>query len=240
MIEQVNPLDIEKWKKSFLNNSFYSKNFSNYNHIIFSYQEMTLLKASLHHTVYEVPRRFCKQYKILDAVPYYYIDYLLEKNPKTIVDIGCGENVFKDYLNIIGIDSDESSNYDIFDNVDEDYAKQHKNMYDAIITINTIHFEPITEIFNRINLIKSMLASGGRAFVSFNVETWLMHTNNDIIKQIFGKELSLDEVLLYIHKQIKNCNLNLLVYDWPILKISEESSIRDDLNGNVRIVFEKE
>ena len=239
MIEQINPLDIAKWKKSFLNNSFYSKNFSNYDHIIFSFQEMTLLKAALHHTVYEVPRRFCKQYKILDAVPYYYIDYLLEKNPKTIVDIGCGENVFKDYLNLTGIDSDESSNYDVFDHVDADYAKYHANMYDAIITINTIHFAPITEITNQINLIESMLVSEGRAFVSFNVETWLMYTDNATVKQIFGKELSLDKVLLYMHKQIENCNLNLLVYDWPILKISAESSIRDNLNGNVRIVFEK-
>ena len=128
MIKQVNPIDIVQWEKEFLNNTFYSKNFVNYDHIIFSYQQMVLLKAALHHTVYELPRKVQRLYKILDAVPYYYVNYLLEKNPKLIVDIGCGENFFKDYLdNIVGVDSDIDSKYDIFDHYDEDYAKNHLN-----------------------------------------------------------------------------------------------------------------
>ena len=240
MIKQVNPIDIVQWEKEFLNNTFYSKNFVNYDHIIFSYQQMVLLKAALHHTVYELPRKVQRLYKILDAVPYYYVNYLLEKNPKLIVDIGCGENFFKDYLdNIVGVDSDIDSKYDIFDHYDEDYAKNHLNYYDAIITINTIHFNPINKISHEINLIRDMLTAGGRAFVSFNVETWLMYTDKNEIKNIFGFPLNLEKVLLYMHNQIQNLNLNMLVYDWPILRITQESSIRDDLNGNVRIVFEK-
>ena len=71
---------------------------------------MVLLKAALHHTVYELPRKVQRLYKILDAVPYYYVNYLLEKNPKLIVDIGCGENFFKNYLDYItGVDSDIDS-----------------------------------------------------------------------------------------------------------------------------------
>ena len=37
--------------------------------VISTHKEMTLLKASLHHTVYEYPSRFLDMYNIVDSTP---------------------------------------------------------------------------------------------------------------------------------------------------------------------------
>lgn len=238
-VQEINICESDTWKRDFFKNIKYRNIASLYDFVIFSYKEMTFLKAMMHHTVYETPRVFLKDYKILDAIPYYYINFLLETQPTTIVDLGCGTNYFKPHLpGLIGIDGDLKSAADVFDYFDYDFVKGHQQQFDALISINTIHFAPITEIAQRLEWVASLVKPGGRGFVTFNIETWLMHTPSEQFQNIFGAYPNFCTVINYVNEQIVKTGLKFLIVDWPILRISEHSTIRDELNGNVRLVFD--
>jgi SAM-dependent methyltransferase len=238
-ISQLNPISAD-WGTVFQHSDLYQKISHQYQHLATSTREVTMLKAALHRTVYETARKFCHDYAILDAVPYYYIQYLTDIDPKTFVDIGCGLNVFKKtFPNLQGIDNDPQSRYDVFDTFDEDFVKGHANQFDAVITINTIHFASIDTISERLAWIQQILAPGGRAFVSFNLETWLMYTGRSCVEQLFGSIPIFQDVVRYVDHAIDQVPVKYLVRDWPILRTTTESTIRDDYNGNIRLVFEK-
>ncbi len=88
-------------------------------------------------------------------------------------------------------------------------------------------------------MIDRMLKPKGRAFVSTNFETWLMCTDKDTVMSMFGPWPKFNDVMDYIHQEIVATGLNFLVIDYPILSYSKESTVRDDHNGNLRLVFEK-
>ena len=238
-VNEIRPLDQQQWFEKFLSIPKYCKIADQHQHVISSYKEMTLLKAILHDTVYENGRKFLNLYNILDIVPYYYIDYILENNPESILDLGCGLNVFKNFIpGIVGMDADPNSPADIKDFFDQDYVLGHQHKYDALISINTIHFAPVDTITQRLLWASKLICSGGKGFVSFNLETWLMHTSPDTVKKLFGPVPVFDNVINFVNDQIVNTKLDFLVVDWPVLHITEHSTIRDDLNGNIRLVFE--
>ena len=237
-VKEINPCAPNSWRKEFETTAAYQQAITLYNHVISSYREMSLLKAAWHHTVYELPRVFCEQYKILDCVPFYYIEKVMQSNPATVVDLGCGLNVFKKiYPNIVGVDSDPNSKFDVFDFFDADFAQGHTHYYNGLISINTIHFSPIDTITQRLLMVKDLVKPGGRAFVSFNLETWLMHTDKTVIDTLFGPVPQFDDIVKYVDQQIIATDFDFEVIDWPVLRTTSESSIRDDYNGNIRLVF---
>lgn len=239
MIKELRPYNAKTWLPEFLQSKTYQQLQSKYHHVVASHRDMTLLRAAWHDTVYEAGRKFCEDYSILDAVPYYYIDFLMQQNPQVIVDLGCGLNVFKKaWPNIVGIDADASCPYDIFDHFDEEFATGHQGLCNALISINAIHFAPIDTIAQRLLWVAGLVQPGGRAFVSFNVETWLMYTPRTRLETLFGIKLDLDQVLEYINQQIVSTGLALIVNDWPVLRVPDDGTIRDDLNGNIRLVFD--
>ena len=97
-VNELNVCNADSWRKEFEQNDFFQQIARDYEFAVFSHREMTVLKAALHHTVYENPRIFLENYRILDAVPYYYVKFLLEKQPNIVIDLGCGINNFKPYI----------------------------------------------------------------------------------------------------------------------------------------------
>lgn len=239
-VKEINPCDPQQWVEKFFENPFYQGIAEKYQMHISSHREMSILKATLHHTVYETGRKFLHDYNILDIVPYYYIDFLLQTNPKTILDLGCGLNIFKAHIpEVQGLDADKNSNYDIFDFFDSTYVAGHQQFVDAVISINCIHFSDIKSITQRLQWVADIVKPGGRGFVSTNLETWLMYTERSVIGDLFGPQPKFDDIVNFVNEQILNTKLNFVVYDWPVLHLTEHSTIRDDLNGNIRLVFEK-
>jgi hypothetical protein len=241
-VQEVNPYSSQTWKDQFKHTDLYQKIIDDYDHVIYSFREATILKAALHHTVYETDRHCCELYKILDAVPYYYFHHTIIDNPEIIVDIGCGTNPFKKtWPNIIGIDSQSFpgpvDSDAIITHFDKEFAADHRGMCDALISINCIHFDRIQTVKDHLLEIAQLVRSGGRAFVSFNIETWLMYTPNDQIQELFGAWPKFDDIINYIYDQVVSTNLNFIINDWPILRMSEDATIRDPHNGNVRLVF---
>lgn len=238
-VKELNVCKADYWENEFKHNDFFQHIASNYALSVFSHRDMTILKAALHHTVYETPRVFLEEYRILDAVPYYYIKFLLEKQPNIVVDLGCGINNFKPYIpGLVGIDCNHKiKKSDVVDRFDQDFVTGHQQFCDALMSINVIHFSPINTITQRLKWVSELICSGGRGFVATNLETWLMHTPAEQIKKLFGARLKFDDIANYVNEQIIATGLDFIVVDWPVLHGSEHSTIRDELNGNIRLVF---
>ncbi len=93
------------------------------------------------------------------------VDRINERNPKNVLDFGCGYNQFKPRIkNLTGIDPfNENADYmvDILDfNVDE--------KYDHMIVFGSLNFGDENDIRVRFKKLYSLLATGGRMYFRVN------------------------------------------------------------------------
>jgi len=157
---------------------------------------------------------------------YYYIDFIIQKKPDVIYDIGCGNNFFKELfkndIKIFGIDPLHKN----ADNV-VDFFKFFKNnaKVDFAFAINSIHSGNFKL---NLNSFISFINKGGMGLITFNS----VIINKD-------KKKSSYELKSYIELKIKNVidtlndKINFLLLEITDLEKDES------LNGNVRIIFEK-
>ena len=171
---------------------------------------------------------------------FYYINYLIRENIDYIADIGCGINFFKDVLpiRVHGIDSTGySDEQNLFD---EHFVTNHENFYDSAISINALHFIPITKFKNRVMEFYKVIKPGGRAYLSMNAARLIDFTAKNVLNSIFEntryvRDRPQDKELNdYILTELKTLPINFLVVDCIIDEIYDEC-----LDGNIRLVFEK-
>ena len=170
---------------------------------------------------------------IFSAVPFYYLNYLTEANPKKIFDLGCGWNVFNRYINnIVGIDSTPpTSPYfyaDLHDHVDDEFIAGHKNKFESVFSINTLHFAPLDELRKIILGFHSMIQPGGRGFMTLNVHRMIERASPTL------QGLTTTELQQFIADAMKNLDIEFLVSDIDLGVINEY------MNGNIRLVMCKE
>jgi hypothetical protein len=177
------------------------------------------------------------EYSIFSMVPFFYLKLLLEKNPKTIYDLGAGWNIFKKYIpNIIGISpTHNTDNYsDIHDMVDADFVLGHQNYFESVFSINALHFRPLTDFKAIIQEFASMIAPGGRGFLALNIMRMISQTPVASLQQTLGTIVpSKKEYDNYIRKVLSDIDLNYLIVDVDLTRMDEW------MDGNIRIVFEK-
>lgn len=231
--------DSKCWQTSAKQKNFWKHIANNHDHFSWCYQDFSRLRACLNDTVYIHPRHFCRDHKVADMVPWYYIDLIDIQDFHRALDIGCGINPFKPYIkNLVGMDCDASLVPDQVDFFDNDYVSSNTGSWDRIISINSIHFLSVEFFVERINNVKSMLKPKGRAYISTNLETWLMHTPCEKIYNIFGKIPNTDEILKHINFCCESIS-GLMLKDITVKIKDHAYGIRDDLNGNIRLIVTK-
>jgi hypothetical protein len=167
------------------------------------------------------------------AVPFYYLKYLTDRNPKVIYDIGCGWNIFKKYIpNIIGIDNNIASrehHADVYGDVNDNYIQQHQNFFESAFAICSLHFHPLSELRQVVLDFISMLAPDGCGFISFNLQRMIERdprfANNSLPNFDFETE---------IRTQLENVPATYLVFD-----VNLSNGIAENMNGNIRLVCHK-
>ena len=105
--ENVNAYDVDAFKSSFIKTDLYKAIAKNYQYLHWEKFFDPMQPNAFHlATKSKHRKRWPNEYSL---TPFYYLNFLLEKNPTTIYDLGCGDNSFKKYIpNIIGIDPDNS------------------------------------------------------------------------------------------------------------------------------------
>jgi len=167
-------------------------------------------------------------------IPFYYLLPLLAKNPVSIYDLGCGANMFKKYIpNIIGVDKSHNQigrQFDIEDQVDTEYVKNHQDYFESVFSINALHFRPLTEIRLVCKEFISMIAPGGRGFLSLNLQRMVEKETITIVKLDEDRKKFYDN---YVRNQLHNLPCKYLIFDVNL------DPLDDWLDGNVRLVFER-
>jgi hypothetical protein len=161
---------------------------------------------------------------------FYYIDQLYNNNPKTIIDVGCGECIWKTWFpNIIGFDpnTNEFTAQDFIDFFDNDFSVGHTNEYDSGMALNSLHFIDWKDIATQINLAMNIV--NDRFLFTFNFASMNNLPTNDMFKNIVDFRKILDE-----------SNYSLVMFDTPILRKTEKLKIENwsHINGTVRFILE--
>jgi hypothetical protein len=226
MKQNLNPYNSTQFKKQFESTDIccnISKDFDN----LWWDQKVTFFDSI-------TPRQLLSTNNVgFSMIPFYYLQPLLEKNPTSIYDLGCGWNIFKKYIpNIIGIDPhyDTQIHADINAKVDQQYINNHQNYFESVFSINALHFRPITEIRLVCEEFISMVAPGGRGFLSLNLQRMIERETKEIVKSAEHSKKIYDH---YVRNQLHNLPCKHLIFDVNL------DPLDDWLDGNVRLVFEK-
>lgn len=153
---------------------------------------------------------------------FYYIERLLEKNPTQVIDVGCGENLFKSVIDgLYGIDP-------IFPQADEQvefnsvWATEHENKFDAAMAINSLHFNHLDQFETYIKDFAKIIKPGGRGFITFNLP-----------RLIENNSTTFEQAAIECNKVIRDLDLNYIIVD------QNYHNVECKANGNIRLVFEK-
>ena len=253
--ENVNTYDIDAFKASFINTDIYKAIAKDYQHLHWEKffepiqpNAFHLARKSKHR------KRWPNEYSLTS---FYYLNFLLEKNPTTIYDLGCGDNLFKKYIpNLIGIEPDTScENADIIDTIDQSFIDSHQNYFESVFSITALHFYPNIDMKKIVNDFISMVKPGGRGYISLNVG----HIMNNIDKHDIltaDPNASSEKLQHYFRAMQGNWRADRttevvervtreLLFDLDCIIIvfdvdySHGSDFTSQLDGNIRIVFER-
>jgi|688.fasta_scaffold698225_1 hypothetical protein len=166
---------------------------------------------------------------------FYYIDYL-NPDDNTIVDVGCGANLFKDVVpNIYGIDPNGTlcDENDFFD-IEGNFARKHYQEFSAAMAIDSLHFTSLLNFSSQVTLFASMITPGGRGLVTFNAARMVERTPKDELFRLFGtaKPYPL-HIENYFDEEIKKLVMNFIIVD-NFVRVAYNECV----DGNVRLVFE--
>lgn len=162
---------------------------------------------------------------------FYYIDFLYNNNPETIIDVGCGECIWKKWFpRIIGFDSrlKPVNDCDFTDFFDEDFSKFHQNKWANGMALNSIHFIRWEQILDQIDLAMNIIQNN-----------FLFTFNFEVIKNIPNLEM---QELVYEFKNIlSTSNYKILLFDAPVLRGFNSVIVKQhsDINGTVRFILSK-
>jgi hypothetical protein len=227
MKPNINPYNQSTFQPQFMQSDIYKQLVLDFDHIAF---EKYFVR---NYTV--TPREFWGvSSSIFTAVPFYYLEYLLNRRPVVIYDLGCGWNIFKKYIpNIIGIGAEDpkSKKYyaDQHDYVDDDFIKGHQNFFDCIFSINALHFIPLSQLQQRVLDFNSMIKVNGSGFLALNLTRMLERDSQKF------NDFSLLDLDQYVRDQLYDLDITYKVFDVEFTK----DNVDEVMDGNIRLVIEK-
>lgn len=240
----LNPYNSNQFKKEF-NSSKIVKNLKKDLYTKIVYEDV--FKKRYNETI---TGRYQAYQRIVYMASFYYIKYLQEINPKFIYDIGCGANIFKQFIpNIRGIGGpnirgeDEQIYADEIGYVNDEYIALNKNRFESAFTINALHFTNFRSLQKTIQGFITMIKPGGRGYIALNIARLDDYSGPEEMMELFNiKSRSNDynytaQERIVIDTYIRNIidkltNIKPLVFE--LIETNDEY-----IDGNIRLVFEK-
>lgn len=183
-------------------------------------------------TTYEISPRFFYEsgLKIGFRDIFYYIDMLYDNNPDTVIDVGCGECIWKRWFpRIIGFDpnTNEFSQQDFVDFFDKSFSKGHTKHYHNGMALNSVHFISWNDIEVQINQVMNIVRERFLFTFNFNSMTNLpTSTMSDRVREFYSR--------------LTKMNYKIIMFDAPVLRGIDEKLINNwaHVNGTVRFILE--
>jgi hypothetical protein len=161
---------------------------------------------------------------------FYYIDYLYNNQPTSVIDVGCGECIWKNWFpNIIGFNpvTNEFSKQDFIDIFDEDFSKGHTKNWDSGMALNSIHFVPWNNVARQIELAMNIVR-----------DQFLFTFNFKMIQ--YKPNLPMDELILAFDNLLESLPYKIVLLDYPIQRGILEKKVDhwSHINGHVRFILQ--
>lgn len=163
---------------------------------------------------------------------FYYISWLYDNDPQSVIDYGCGTNTFKKWFpNIFGIDfmNWPFNETDLITPDMNQFISEHQGAFDCGIAVNSTHFGNIDIV--RENIIRCMTLIKPKGRFLFTINT-LVVEQYSAGSEYYMKEANVNG----IYNLVKDIPYNVLLLDAPELEVS----FLNGLNGNIRFILEKD
>jgi hypothetical protein len=160
----------------------------------------------------------------------YYIDQLYNNQPESVIDVGCGECVWKNWFpNIVGFDpnKNEFSKQDFVDFFDEDFSRVHAKNWTCGMALNSLHFIDWSEVPKQIDLAMNLVKD--QFLFTFNFNKFSNNPN-----------LPLSELILLFDQTLVSVPYTIKLLDYPTLRGFPQSKIDHwaHINGHVRFILQ--
>lgn len=160
---------------------------------------------------------------------FYYIDLLYENHPASVIDVGCGECVWKNWFpNITGFDPNTNpySQQDFIDFFDGDFSRANAGKFDCGIGINSLHFIPWQQISEQLDLAMHMVRD--RFLFTFNLNAFTHKPSQD------------HRLLLDLKHILGQSRYKIIMFDSPCYRGYTWQEVTNNLaflNGTVRFIL---
>lgn len=170
------------------------------------------------------PRQY-RGTRIFSAVPFYYINQI--GLDASIHDIGCGWNAYKKYLSgVTGMSAEPpGSRYFYADEsgyFSDRYVANNQQRFDNVMSMNALHFIPLSGLAYRVRQLKEVTRPGGKIFVMMNVKH-MMENERSAIKHSASE---------YIRDVMDQFSRDLLCFELDDDRVAENMS-----EGTMRFVL---
>lgn len=218
-MNNLNPYDPVAFRQWFSNTTLFGKIRKDFDIITWDNDSSSFMLPGM------TPRQY-RGTKIFSAIPFYYIN-LIGFDAK-IYDIGCGWNVYQKYLpNLIGISGEPvGSEYFFGDEhglLNDGYAESNRHRFENVMSINALHFIPLSGFYNRVQQLKKVTKPGGKIFAAMNICHMVANESSDIK----------NNAAQYIRDEIAKVSQDLICFELHDKKIMENLS-----EGTLRFVIQ--
>ena len=230
-----NKYNAEIFKKAFMQTVLYKKIIKNFPPDKYTTYYWTEVNSD---QIITTPRELALTREIY-LQSFYYLKFLLDKNPKHIYDIGCGSNFFKMFIpQIIGISPEPKDNdADINDFYDDDFVKGHQNYFESAFSINALHYRPISEFKKLVLDFMSIIRTGGFGYLALNVKMFMENTEDEERCRLFDTiKPSNQELTSCFEKLIEEIGIE----KFKIIDLTINDEYQSNMNGNIHLLFEKD
>lgn len=188
------------------------------------------------------------EYRVTFRDIFYYISWLYDNDPKSVLDWGCGDNIFKRWFpNMIGADLRHYTCFnnkpDLFvSNIDEFY-RDNKEKFDCGMALNSIHFCDYNTFQKNLLNCMNFITTGGRFLFLINYSA--LFKNN--VHTLGKSPLNLNMYDERIYNFIESTGYKIVLFD-PIIsrgfepgsRIKEGYADLTSVTGaHVRFILEK-
>lgn len=170
---------------------------------------------------------------------FYYISWLYDNKPNSVIDFGCGECFWKKWFpNMFGVDIKQwcGSQADLIIPIWQlsDFFASNKEKFDCGMAINSVHFGTFDVVENNIHKCMTLIKDNGRFLFTINLSIVYRHMTGifDDIKS----DIDIDKYKLDCYSMIQKTGYKILMLDMP--KIGQANGI-NGINGDMRFVLEK-
>ena len=160
----------------------------------------------------------------------YYIDQLYNNQPESVIDVGCGECIWKNWFpNIVGFDPNinEFSKQDFVDFFDENFSKGHAKNWTCGMALNSMHFIDWSAVPKQIDLAMNIVKDQFLFTFSFS-------------KLTNKPDLPMKQLILLFDNILHSSGYKIKLLDYPTLRGIPQKKIDNwsHANGHVRFILQ--